>query len=415
MNSKYRERPAPISVPHGTSAAPIFAMAGGQSDATDLMARFDQYHSETKAVAADVQAMKTEVEKYNKEIDLLNEKVAALTVGPAGGGGGRDSGPSESEKAAVRAFARSGRIEVQASAGGMSVDSSPDGGFTVPASVETSIRGITREQSPMRALATVRTITAPSLTLVVETAGLDAGWVGEREARPDTAGPKIGTLTFDAKEVYAMPRATASLLQDSAVDLADWLTTAVAERFSELEGLSFTLGDGVAQPRGFLNYPIATEEAFGKLQYVPSGAAETLGDDPVDALLGVTTALKTAFRPNAVWMANRKTGQFLRGLKDGIGRLLMEATNGGIAGAPAERLLGFPLVYNDAMPDIGPGSLPIAFGDFRRGYLIADRLGMRVIRDDVTDKPYIKFYCTKRVAGGVQDFQAIKLLRIAAT
>jgi HK97 family phage major capsid protein len=84
-----------------------------------------------------------------------------------------------------------------------------------------------------------------------------------------------------------------------------------------------------------------------------------------------------------------------------------------VAGTP-ETLLGYAVTRAEDMPALATNSLSLAFGDFAQAYQIVDRQGIRVLRDPYTSKPYVKFYTTKRVGGGVVNFEAIKLMKFAA-
>jgi HK97 family phage major capsid protein len=216
-------------------------------------------------------------------------------------------------------------------------------------------------------------------------------------------------------EIYAMPAATASLLDDSAVDLDDWITGEIETAFAEQEGVAFVAGDGINKPRGFLDYDQVGESGWvwGKLGYVATGVDGALpASDASDVLIDTIYALKAGYRQNAGWVMNRKTQAAIRKLKDADGNYLWQPP-----ASPGSRamLMGFPLVEAEDMPDIASNATAIAFGDFGRGYLVVDRTGVRVLRDPYSAKPYVLFYTTKRVGGGVQDFDAIKLLKFGVS
>ena len=208
-----------------------------------------------------------------------------------------------------------------------------------------------------------------------------------------------------------MPAATPSILEDAAMDVDSWITTEVESAFAEQEGRAFVLGDGSTRPHGFLAYPRVDEASWswGSLGTVASGADGDFASP--DALLDLVYALKSGYRQNASFVMNRRTQAAVRKLKDGDGNYLWAPPAGAEARAT---LLGFPIVEAEDMPDIGVGSTAIAFGDFARGYLVVDRTGVRVLRDPFSAKPYVLFYTTKRVGGGVQDFDAIKLMTFEA-
>jgi HK97 family phage major capsid protein len=289
----------------------------------------------------------------------------------------------------------------------MSVGSNPDGGYTVPVEIEKTISARLSVISPIRSIAGVREISGNVYKKPFMTAGPAVGWVGETDARTQTTSPTLDSLSFPAMELYAMPAATATLLEDSAVNIDEWLAGEVEQVFAQQEGAAFVNGDGTNKPKGFLQYTTIAESswAWTKIGYVATGTAGAFdADEPIDAVIDLVYALKAGYRQNGVFVMNRKTQAAVRKLKDADGQYNGRAS-----------LLTYPVVEAEEMPDIAANAYAIAFGDFRRGYLVVDRQGVRVLRDPFTAKPYVLFYTTKRVGGGVQDFDAIKLLKFAAS
>jgi HK97 family phage major capsid protein len=302
-------------------------------------------------------------------------------------------------------------LEVKA----MSVGSNPDGGYTVPVEIEKAIGERLTAISPIRKIAGVREISGNVYKKPFMTAGPAVGWVGETDARTQTGTPTLDALSFPAMELYAMPAATATLLDDAAVNIDQWLAGEVDTVFAQQEGAAFVNGDGTNKPKGFLQYTTIANASWtwGDIGYIASGAAGAFpASNPSDVLVDLIYAVKAGYRQNSVFVMNRKTQAAIRKFKDGQGNYLWQP--------PAQAdgratLMAFPIVEAEDMPDIAANSLSIAFGDFKRGYLIVDRQGVRVLRDPFTAKPYVLFYTTKRVGGGVQDFDAIKLMKFAAS
>ncbi len=320
--------------------------------------------------------------------------------------------PSE-HKGAFDAYLRSGddRLLRSLDTKAMSYGSGQDGGYLVPAETETEIGKRLAALSPIRSIASVRQVSAAVLKKPFSVSGPAVGWVAETAARPQTDTATLAELQFPTMELYAMPAATASLLEDTVVDLDQWISSEVEAAFAEQEGTAFVSGDGTNKPKGFLSYAKVAESAWewGKIGYTATGVAGQLPEDgPSDVLIDTIYTLKAGYRQNANWVMNRKTQASLRKLKDKDGNYMWQPPS-----APGQRalLMGFPLVEAEDMPDIAEDATPIAFGDFGRGYLVVDRTGVRVLRDPYSAKPYVLFYTTKRVGGGVQDFDAIKLLK----
>ncbi|PZQ16979.1 MAG: phage major capsid protein [Ancylobacter novellus] len=320
-------------------------------------------------------------------------------------------------KGAFEAYVRRGEVlalkglDVKA----LSVGTDAQGGYLVPEVTEREIGRRLAEVSPIRAIASVQAVTASVYRKPFATEGFASGWAAETAARSQSATPALDELAFPAMELYAMPAATQTLLDDAAVDLDQWIAQEVETAFAEQESVAFVTGDGVTRPQGFLT-PTKVANAswiWGRIGYVATGAAGAFAaSNPSDSLLDLVYALRAGYRRNACFVMNRRTQASVRKLKDADGRYLWEPPAGGQGAAT---LLGFPVTEAEAMPDVAENNHAIAFGDFRRGYLVVDRIGVRVLRDPFTAKPYVLFYTTKRVGGGVQDFDAIKTLRFSAS
>lgn len=289
-----------------------------------------------------------------------------------------------------------------------------DGGFNVPVEVELEVMRRMALISPIRSIASVRQVSSASFRKPVIAGGPTAGWVGETDERPETDAT-FSTLQFDTMELYAMPAASTTLLDDSAVDIETWLAEEIETVFAEQETYAFCQGNGVGMPKGFTTEETIKDSlwTWGKIGFVRTGIDQEFpAVDPSDKLIDLVYTLKAGYRQNAHFVMNRTTQAAVRKLKDSDGNYIWSAP-----AAPGTRasLLNFPVVEAEDMPNMNSGTNrnAIAFGDFRRGYLIVDRLGLRVLRDPYSKKPYVLFYVTKRVGGGVQDYDAIKFLEFS--
>lgn len=289
----------------------------------------------------------------------------------------------------------------------MSVISDSDGGFTVTADINGRIVKRIFETSPVRQFASVQTIGTDALEGLFDLGEGSAGWVSETGARPATDTPQIGKWRISVHEMYANLQATQKLLDDSNVDIEQWLSEKTADKFARLENTAFVLGDGNGKPRGFMTYADGTTLP-GTIEQIVSGAATTI---TYAGLNNLQFALKDYYRARAAWAMNRSTLGVVRGLVDGFGRPLWEPSLQ--IGTPS-RLLGMEIAEFNDMAALGAGTLSIALADWKEFYQIVDRAGIRVLRDPYTNKPFVIFYSTKRVGGDVLNFEAGKILRTAA-
>ncbi len=287
-----------------------------------------------------------------------------------------------------------------------------DGGYLVDPVTSETIRGVLDTTASIRAVANVVNVEAGAYDVLVDRGDLETGWADEASAQTETGTPTIERISIPLHELSAMPKASQRLLDDSAFNIDAWLATRIAEKFARAEAAAFISGTGSGRPRGFLSHTIANNAtwAWGEIGYVPSGVDGDFGS--ADALIDLVYALGATYRANAAFVMNSKTAGAVRRLKDNDGRFLW--ADGLAAGEPA-RLLGYPVLIAEDMPEIASAAPAIAFGDFHAGYTVAERPDIRVLRDPFSAKPNVLFYATKRVGGDVTDFAAIKVLRFSAT
>ena len=292
----------------------------------------------------------------------------------------------------------------------LSVGSDPDGGYLVMPEFGGVIATKVFETSPVRQLASVTTVgNTDTYEVVVDYNEAGAGWVGESGTRSTTTTPQLGKISIPVHELYANPKATQKVLEDSSLDMEAWLNGKVADIFARTEATAFVTGDGVAKPRGLLDYNAGTTIASGQIEQVTTGDAS---DYTYDGFVDLTNALKEEYQANAVFMMKRASNANVMKIKDGEGRPIFNLSYDKSAGM-RPTILGKDVYFANDVPIVAANALAAIYGDIRRAYQIVDRRGITVLRDPFTDKPYINFYTTKRVGGGVINFEAVKLQKIA--
>jgi len=350
-----------------------------------------------------VERINSAVGDLQAALDQANQRIASLGISDDKGRKVRDAEYS----AAFAAHMRKGDVQASLTKGTAS-----EGGYTAPVEWDRTLTDKLIIESPMRRICKVQSISTGGFSKLYNNRGTASGWVGETAARPETSGPAFASLNWAFGELYANPAATQTILDDSELDLESWLAGEVQTEFAYQEGVAFVSGNGTNKPNGILTYVTgganAATHPFGAITTVNSGAATALA---ADGIFNLVYALPSAFTGNARFAMNRATQGKVRLLKDGQGNYLWQPS--AVAGQPAS-LAGFPLEEIAAMPDIAAGAKPILFGDFMQTYLIIDRIGIRVLRDPYTNKPYVMFYTTKRVGGGVANPEAMKAQNISA-
>jgi len=322
-----------------------------------------------------------------------------------------DGARAEQTGGAFAGFVRAGATLEMKAFTGVTGDA---GGYAVPREIDAEIARVLRGFSPIRTIANVVTVGSAGYRKLITTGGTPSGWAAETAARPETASPVFAELVPPMGELYANPSASQAMLDDAAFDVEAWLAGEIAAEFAKAEGAAFVTGNGVNRPKGFLTGPVSTARdgprPLGTLQYLPSGAASDFGSAPDERLVDLVQSLRAPYRQNAAWVMNASTLARIRKFKSNDGMPLWQPS---LAGGQPAMLLGYPVVEAEDMPDIAANMLAIAFGDFRSGYLIAERSETAILRDPYSNKPFVSFYATKRIGGCVGDSEAIKLMKFA--
>lgn len=384
----------------------------GQSPHWEVKAALSGFLGEFNAFQSEIKAKLKEQETL---LAMLDRKSIALSRPHLARGAEADA----PHKKAFAAYLRSGNddalrgLTVEEKA--LSTAVAADGGYLVDPQTAAQIVGVLRSSASIRTIANVVTVEASAFDVLVDHTDTGAGWATESAERTETGTPQVDRISIPLHELSALPKASQRLLDDSAFDVEGWLAQRIADKFSRAEAQAFITGDGIDKPTGVLNYPKVDNElwAWGSLGYVPTGAVgDFLASEPADAIVDLVYALGARYRANATFVMNSKTAGAVRKMKDADGRFLW---SDGLAAAEPARLMGYPVLIAEDMPDIAPDAFAIAYGDFRAGYTVAERPDLRILRDPFSAKPHVLFYATKRIGGDVSDFAAIKLLKFAAS
>lgn len=364
----------------------------------DIVARQDATDQAVGELRSDVDDVKSRLDKVSR--------AAARPVLD-----GAAPAPSIQVKSFVDGYLRKGlESELKSLSGAVSAD----GGYAVPREIDAMIAAQLKRMSPIRAISQVVQVGTAGYRKLITTSGVASGWVSETATRPETQTPKFAEVVPPSGELYANPATSQAMLDDAAFVLENWLSNEIASEFARAEGASFVNGTGTNQPKGFLAAPTAlttdATRAFGTLQYIASGNATGFDTGPELKLIDLVHSLRPGHRQGAVFVMNSATLAVVRKLKAADGSFLWQP--GLMEGQPA-RLLGYPVIEAEDMPDVAASAFPIAFGNFRNGYLIAERSATTILRDPYTNKPFVHFYATKRIGGQVLDSDAIKLLKIS--
>ncbi len=360
--------------------------------------------NEFKGLKAEV---KTKMQQTEERLTMLDRK-STVAVRPHLAASIEDGAPHQKAfDAYVRSGEDDGLRELEMESKSLSSAVNSDGGYLVDPQTAETIKSVLNSTASIRSIASVVNVEANSFDVLIDHTDVGAGWADEASAATETAAPSIDRISIPLHELSALPKASQRLLDDSAFDVEGWLADRIADKFARAEAAAFIGGDGADKPKGILDHPAVDNDvwAWGNLGFVATG---TDGGVDADAIVDVVYALGAQYRVNGTFVMNSKTAGLIRKLKDSDGRFLW--SDGLAAGEPA-RLMGYPVLIAEDMPDASTDSFSIAFGDFLAGYTIAERPDLRVLRDPFSAKPHVLFYATKRVGGDVSDFAAIKLVK----
>ncbi|OYY72409.1 phage major capsid protein [Sphingomonas sp. 28-63-12] len=378
------------------------------------MANGNDHSTLVQQINAAFTAFKSDQNARMSKLEASFDQQAGALAAARLGGGSQQQPQRVGLASEVRREVMAQMLGLPSAARQMESGSGPDGGYTIPVQIDQTILPLLRTLSPLRQWATLAALPTGvgKWQKIITRIGGKSAWAGELDERGETDTPVLGVIEIMPEELMAMPVLTNHILEDSGFDLEAFIMDDLAAEMSLEEGNAFVNGNGVKKPRGFLTLPTATtgdaSRAFGTLQHVVTAGSGVIADTD---LLNLLTPLRAVYRGGGSvgWIMNSTTEGYIRSLKDAQGRFIWQ--QGLEMGAP-NMLLGYPVGIDEAMPDIAANSLPIAFGNWRRGYAIVDKIGIKLIRDNVTRKGWTKLYFYRRVGGHPLDTNAIKLLKI---
>lgn len=364
----------------------------------EIAARFDDVVTTDK-----IDKIEASLGDLQGAIDTANAKIAAAEIS-----GGADPVKDAEYTESFRAHFRKGDVSASLNKG-----ADDEGGYLAPVEWDRSITSALIEESPMRQIAGSQTISKAGFTKLFNLRGTGSGWVDETGGRPETSTPQFDQMVITPGELYAMPGATQGMLDDAEINLESWIAGEVQTEFAQQEGLAFVSGNGDNKPSGFLTYAEGAANAgknpLGPIKVIQAAAANTVTEDE---LLDLIYAVPSTYTMGSRFVMNRTTMGVVRKLRDSDGRQLWQPSSA--LGEPST-LLNYAATEMPDMPQLAANATGIAFGNFQRGYLIVDRMGVRILRDPYTAKPKILFYTTKRVGGAVVDPTGLKVLKQAAS
>ena len=384
----------------------------GLSPAAEVKTAMAGFLSDIKSLHDDINSR---LQQQEERLTMLDRKSLTTSRPALAAAADHDAPHQKAFEAYVRTGDDDGLRGLQLEGKALNTAVAGDGGYLVDPVTADNIASVLASTASIRAIANVVNVEATSYDVLIDHGDVGSGWATETGSVTETGTPTIERIAIQLHELSALPKASQRLLDDSAFDIEAWLAGRIADKFARAEADAFINGDGVDKPTGFLTHPTVANDswAWGSLGYVATG---TSGDfdatNPADAIVDLVYSLDAEYRSGATFVMNSKVAGAVRKMKDLDGRFLW--SDGLAAGEPA-RLMGYPVLIAEDMPDIAADATPIAFGNFAAGYTVAERPDTRILRDPFSAKPHVLFYATKRVGGDVSDFAAIKLLKLSVS
>lgn len=297
----------------------------------------------------------------------------------------------------------------------VTIGSTTAGGFALPEEISRDIGLLQQKYSPFRSIVKVVTVGTNDYKELITINSATSGWVGETGSRTATLTPILRECAPTFGELYAYPQASEWSLDDIFFNVDAWITDNVARSFAIAESTAIVSGNGSSKPTGMLNTtPVTTADdaavlrAQGAYQYILGGDNSPASVD-ADTMIDLFYTLNSAYRANATWIMNSLTAGQVRKLKDTTNQYLWQPSM--IVGQP-DTILGKPIAVCEQLADPLGGNFPLAIGDWRQAYLLAQRTGLRITRDNVTNVGYVRFYVRQRVGGIVLNNDAAKWLKL---
>ncbi|MBD2779417.1 phage major capsid protein [Xenorhabdus szentirmaii] len=391
-----------------------------QQVAQEIQQRFDEFRQKNDqridAIEAEKGKLAGQVETLNgklSELDTLKSALEEELAGLKRPAGGSNSKDVSEHKTAFAQFIRKGRedglAELEQKA--MQTTTDPEGGYAVPEELDRNIISALKDEVVMRTECHVVSVGNPNFKRLINQGGTNSGWVGETDERPETKTPKLAPIEPIWGEIYGNPAATQTMLDDAFFDVEAFISSELIQEFAEQEESAFTHGDGKNKPKGLLAYGSEAQDdkdrKWGTLQHL---LLKKPTEVTADEILKLIYTLRKPYRNGAKFMMNNNMLFQVRTLKDSQGNYLWQP---GLQLGQPSALLGYGIAENEQFADLDAGAVPMVFGNFKRCYTILDRLGVRMLRDPYTHKPFIHFYTTKRVGSLLVDSNAVKLLKVA--
>jgi len=384
-------------------------LSDGLSPAAEAKSAMAGFLSDLRTYQNEV---KSKLQQQEERLTMLDRK--SVTMGrPALASAAEAEAPHQK---AFEAYVRSGDDDalrgLHLEGKAMNTSIAADGGYLVDPQTADTVKSVLRANASIRQIANVVNVEATSFDVLVDRTDVGSGWSSETGSVAETGTSTFDRISIPLHELSALPKASQRLLDDAAFDIEGWLAGRIADKFARAEAAAFVNGDGLDKPRGFLTHTLVDNIIWdwGNIGYIPTGVDGDIGG--ADKIVDLVYALGAQYRGSASFVMNSKTAGAVRKLKDADGRFLW---SDGLAAAEPARLLGYPVLIAEDMPDIATDAAAIAFGDFGSGYTVAERPDLRILRDPFSAKPNVLFYATKRVGGDVSDFAAIKVLKFSVS
>lgn len=263
------------------------------------------------------------------------------------------------------------------------------------------------DPSDLGGLMSSMTTSSPSVRFLIDNARMGmGGWACEASCFANNPQPDLqeglGELEIKPETIRMIVCATRDLIEDASINVESWIMQKVGDGMRATINNTLLVGDGVGKPMGLLN-PNAG------IPICDVSPATQPGQFTWQDLVMLKWEIPMQWQAGASYLMNQRTFALLMTMSDTSTKPLWTSLPGA---EPGFTLAGSPIHIATQMPDVAPGATPVAYGNWKKVYMIVWRKAVTMQQDPYSAGFCILYKFEARVGGGILCPNAARLLRI---
>lgn len=250
------------------------------------------------------------------------------------------------------------------------------------------------------------------------TTGVRLAWTAEGPTNDisESTNPAASRVNIPVHTATAAVIVTREMLEDAYFDILGFVSGKIGEAFGLGMNDVFISGDGSGKPQGILSHTNASvAHSSGGMQVLSGASGVVAWGNATTGILGTEAALPPQYESGAKWYANKSTFAAVRAINAGTATLPQWSTGDSypnFANGYQPTLLGYPVVKDQFVPDVGASNRPLIFGDLK-GYYAPMRSGItiEVLREIRALRGEVVIYARQRVGGQLAEDYRVKVLK----